>query len=293
MCLKAVVNEPDLIRDVPLEILNQQFLNDLQLLKVEIPSSLNGYLQKCLNIHKSLESTELKITQNCSQETINEEVHLNDEISQINLNSFEWLLTPPALNKLKLMGITTIGDLLMIGSSSKFLNRLDGDRHLKLQILGAIRLLRCKYLDEDPLIDENDNIDISIISEKFGFSKRTRNCLGNARFNSKRTNNKFFKLMRNYEMREYLLSRESNIGPKVISEIIYKVQIVLDYHDRHQKNTKYDAETNLNDNLSLEDLNKELLRLKIEMQRLTERTDVVLEQIRQRMLEQSKGNVSK
>lgn len=293
MCIKAVMNDPYLIKDMPIELLNQEFLNDLKLLHVEIPVSLTNYIQKCLNIHKIFEEPNFPQQQNLDKQSNNEELKLSDDIAQIKLSSFEWLLTPPALNKLELIGIYTVGDLLSGKGLSNFLNRLESDRYIKLQILGAIRLLRCKYLDEDPLIDENDEIDITTISEKFGFSKRTKNCLGNARFNNQYSSNKFFKLMRNYEVREYELSRKSNIGEKVIAEIVNKVQIVLDYHDRHQKNTIFIDDSDVNDNLSLEELNNELLRLKLEMQRITERTDIVLEQVRKKLHENAKGSISK
>ena len=304
MCLKAALVKPKLIKKIPVEILNQQFVEALKLAKVIIPSDVVKYVKECLIVHERLEQEDLSIKANngkTGEEMLAETQGNFTTIPLVNLTGF---FTSNTLAILQNNGIITIGDLFVRSSKPNFIDSLGKiNKNITNEILGAIKLLRCKYLDEDPLIEEDDSLDMETIRYKFGFSIRVWNALIRYGFNWKE-NLKFFETMRNQEERDYVLRRIRNMGPVGIEEVINKTQIVFDYHDRHKaKETESsdvekhhehsNTETASHTGETLESLNEELLRLREEMQRLTARTDEILSKIQQKMMEQSKGGVLK
>ena len=306
MCLKAVLFDPKLIKKVPVEVVNQQFVEALKLAKVIIPSEAVKYVKECLIVHERLEQEDLSINANDgknSREILTEIQEIQGDFTTIPLANITGLFTSSTLTILLDSGIITIGDLFSQSTKSNFIGSLGKISLAQTdEILGTTKILRCKYLDEDPLIDEDDSLDMQTICYKFGFSIRVRNCL-QSYFNWGESP-KFFETMRNQEERDYVLRRIRNMGQVGIEEVINKTQIVFDYHDRHKsKETESsdiekhqgisDSETSGTNDETLESLNEELLRLKEEMQRLTVRTDEILSKIQQKMMEQSKGGVLK
>ncbi len=301
ICLKAVIFNPKLIKKVPVEILNQQFIDAVKSANVIIPNSAMGYVKECLSVHEKLGKEDLSAKTNAGKYNGESPEEIEGEFTKISLEDIPGFFTPNVITLLYNNGIITIGDLLAKATQSNFVFSL-GNKSIVNEILGAVNLLRCKYLDEDPLVEENDELDMDTISKKFGFTTRTANSLRRGGFNSEYTDRKFFELMRNTNMREELLFRLRNMGKNSVAEIINKTQIVLDYHDRHQKKQESETSQTGNPKLvvpnnegeeTLESLNEELIRLRLEIQRLNDRTDVVLAKIQQKMKEQSKGGVLK
>jgi len=301
ICLRAVMANPKLIKKVPVEVLNQQFVDALKLASVIIPSSAVGYIKECLLVHERLQQEDLSIKANegkTGEEMLGEVKGYEGEFTKIPLETVPGLLTQSTLNYLQSNEITTIGDLLTKATAPDFIISL-GKRNIVNEILGAAKLMKCKYLDEDPLISEDEEMDMDTLSEKMGFSVRTMNCLRRAGY----TPSSFFELMRKPGIREIELLRIRNMGDNGVTEIVNKTQIVFDYHERHKKKESESSEktssdvsqsnTNPDAGESLESLNEELLKLREEMRNLTARTDAVLAKIQQKMMEQTKGGVLK
>ena len=111
----------------------------------------------------------------------------------------------------------------------------------------------------------------------FGFTNRTANALRRTGTNAK----ELFRIMRS-ETPQLELENIRYLGDSGVREIMEKVKIVMDYHDKHK-----------NQDESLEQLNAELQRLREEKRKIDEQTDIVLAKIQEKLMSQSKGGVLK
>lgn len=296
MCLNAVISMPSLIKNVPVKFLNSQFIADLQSANIQIPGYAISYVKKCLSAHRKLEQENLSVKLNGGETS--EEIH--GEFTKISIYDIPGFFSTDAIKVLRELEIYNVGDLFSKSSQPDFIINL-GTKKVASEILSSIKLLKCKYLGEDPLIDETDELDIKEICSKFGFSTRITNSLVRAGFNYDGSKLKFFEVMRKPEIREEILRKAVKMGASSIDELVIKTQIVLDYHDKQamkqfeiiSESTEQSHDTTKKEIDSLESLKDELVRLRLEIAKLSIRTDKVLEKIQRKMLEQSKGGVVK
>lgn len=279
LCFKAVVKDPSAIKFVPVEFLNQEFVNALNTAGVIIPIKDRGYVDECLKVHEKLEGQQLNFKEIVSNTPFN----VDSKYSDIRLGSLSGLFTKPALKVLVQNNIFTVYDLLTVSDNSEFYSIiLNNPKAIYREIRGAIRLLKCKYLDIDPMITFED-IGMMTFGNEIGFSARTLNILHRYGISPK----KLHDIMKSPDRMDELCHIR-NSGPSSVEEIIFKTTIVIDYYDKKAEKSKTFTEDE-----TIESLNKELLQVRAEIQRLNARSDEILAKIQEKMLKKGKGGVSK
>lgn len=282
MCFDAVVKDSSMIKYVPVEILNADFVNALNQAKVIIPMKYRGYVNECLEAHKKINSETIDLSK---QPTIEINIVNNDDLN-IRLEELQGLLTDNALKILINNNILTVKDLLEMSNNREFYSTILNERNSSYdEIVVAIKLLKCKFLDIDPFIDMDPEKTMDETSQDFGFSVRTKNALRRAGFDTKQ----FFEVLQD-NSREQKLLKCRNMGEKSLQEILFKTSIVIDYYDKKKKKQE---EAKLTEEETLESLNEELAQVRAEIQRLNARTDEILAKIQEKMLTQNKGGVLK
>ncbi len=281
LCFKAVVKDPNSIKYVPIEFLTEEFVNELNMNGVVIPAKCKNYVNECLQAHKKLQNGHFESVQ---LKENNLKIELSDECSNIKLESINGLLTDDALKELMKKNIVTVGDLLKMPENEEYYNLLLNKKTTTyMEIRGVIRLLKCKYMDIDPMIDFESDADLYELSKEFGLSRRSANCLVRSGYTTK----EFLELMHD-EARETKLSRIRNAGSVVAQEILTKGSIVIDFYDKKKEKLK-----NATEDETIEMLYKQLEQTRNEIQILNTRTDEILAKIQEKELEKKKGGVSK
>lgn len=285
LCFKAVVKDPSIIKYVPVEFLTQEFVDSLNNAGVVIPMRNREYVNECLTAHKKLEQQQLDFEEVVSTTP---KLEINPEYSSIRLESIAGLLTEASLKVLVEQNILTVGDLLSVSDNNAFYGIiLNNPKATYKEIRGAIRLLKCKYLDIDPMITFEDTEDaykdMRNFGKEIGFSTRAENVLCRGRISPK----SLYELM-NDPSRESKLYHIRNAGGTVVQEILLKMSILIDFYDKKEK-----KESTATEDETIEALNEELAQVRAEIQRLNARTDEILAKIQEKMLEKNKGGVLK
>ena len=285
LCFKAVVKDPSVIKYVPVEFLTQEFVDALNSAGVVIPVRNRGYVNECLTAHKKLEQEQLDFNTVVSPTP---ELNVEPDSSNIRLESLSGLLTDASLKLLAQNNISTVGDLLKVSDNSALYGMiLNNPKAVYTEIRGAIRLLKCKFMNIDPLIEfvdtEDAYKDMRQFGREIGFSTRAENVLCRGGISPK----KLYEIMHN-PGEQASLYRIRNAGESIVQEIIYKTTIVTDFYDKKEK-----QQENANEDETIEALNEELAQVRAEIQRLNARTDEILAKIQEKMLEKGKGGVLK
>ncbi len=285
LCFKAVVKYPSAIKYVPVEFLNQEFVDLLDSLGVVIPIKNRGYVDECLIAHKKLNIEEQPLN---IEESVLNELKISSDYSDIKLESLSGLFTSASLNLLLQYDVSTVGGLLKVSDNSDFYGMLlNNSKAVYKEISGAIKLLRCKYMDIDPLIEFIDTgdkySDMKDFSKEIGFSTRAKNALLRGGISPKR----LLEIMHN-PSEQASLYRLKNAGETAVQEIIEKASIVVNFYDK--KEEKKEVAT---DDESIEMLIEELGQVRTEIQRLNARTNEILAKIKEKKLEKNRGGVLK
>lgn len=275
MCKTAVLSDPKTIRKVPVEILTPEFYNEVIQNGAIIPIKHMGYVRECLEINKKLaEENPLKTNKGA---VVENPVPDYSNYADKPLQSISWFFSPTALKHLEKFGVINLGQLFTLVDCPDFATLFSSSVAFR-EIKGTTKLLKCKFLNEDPLIDESDEeLTVDELSSMFGFTNRTTNAFRRTGTTAKR----FFEIMRS-ETPQLELENIRYLGDSGVREIMEKAKIVMDYHDQHK-----------NQDESLEQLNAELQRLIEERRKIDEQTDLVLAKIQEKLKTQSKGGVLK
>ncbi len=280
LCFKAVVKDPSAIKFVPVEFLNQEFISTLNTAGVVIPIKNRSYVDECLKAHEKLEGQQLNFEEIVSNTP---KFNVDPKYSNIRLESLSGLFTRPALKVLVQNNIFTVYDLLTVSDDSKFYGMiLNNPKAIYREIRGAIRLLKCKYLDIDPMINFEDT-GMMAFGNEIGFSVRTINILLRGGMSPKM----LYDIMKSPDRMDELCHIR-NSGPSSVEEMIFKTTIVIDYYDK-----KAEKSETFTEDETIESLNEELVQVRAEIERLNARTDEILAKIQEKMLEKGKGGVLK
>lgn len=284
LCFKAVKKNPKAIRYVPIELLNHEFVNNLNTAGVVIPMKSRSYVNECLIAHDKLDGQQYSFEDFVSNTP---KLEINTNCSEIKLESLSGLLTDGSLKLLSKNNISTVEDLLNISDNNDLYNMLLNNSNTTCrEILGAIRLLKCKYMGIDPMIiitDTKDDFkDMKVFGKEIGFSMRTENILCRAGISPK----KLYELMHDPN-KEAKLYRLRNAGDLVVQEIIFKMSIITDFYDEKEK-----KETSAKDK-TIEELKEELIQIRTEIQRLNTRTDEISAILQEKIDEKNKNFVLK
>jgi hypothetical protein len=302
MCKTVVMNDPSLIKLVPVEILTRDFFTELQKSNIVIPDNCMGYVKECLKAHDSMAGITNPNINSDNKESELPKTEIPVDIKNISLNSLAVFFSQATLKLFETYGITNLEQLFKIASTSDYVKYF-GSSAIYNELTNTIRLLKCKYLGQTPLIDINDEqMEWDELYYLLGLSTRSRNCLKRCGFckNAK----EYFERMQNPRVEESLM-RVRNMGANGLKEIMQKTNIILNYYESHKvaetDPTKLEEnEIPKNDNVSTriendtaESLNAELQRLREERKKIDEQIDIVLAKIQEKMLAQSKGGALK
>lgn len=285
LCFKAVVKDPSTIKYVPVEFLTQEFVDSLNNVGVVIPMRNCEYVNECLTAHKKLEQQQLDFEKVV---VATPKLEINLEYSSIRLESIAGLLTKTSLKVLAEQNILTVGDLLSVSDNNAFHGMiLNNSKATYKEIRGAIRLLKCKYLDIDPMITFEDtgdaSKDIRNFAKEIGLSTRSENVLARGRISPK----ELYELIGDPN-RESKLYHIRNAGNNAVQEILLKMTILTEFYDKKEK-----KEATATEDETIEALNEELEQVRAEIERLNTRTDEILAKIQEKMLEKGKGGALK
>ena len=286
LCFKAVSNEPSAITQVPFEILTEEFMNSLTAAGIVIPNLMKcqSYISECLSVHKKLDDRHARFE---SSLVVPPEDDLKSECFNTRLESLEGLFTASTLKLLSEYNIFTVRDLLSISNNSDFyLEILNNPKEAYREIRGAIRLLKCKYMNIDPMMypTESENLysDIDDFCEEVGFSSRIPYILRRSGISPK----KLCEMIKSPNALDQIYKLR-NVGKVVAQELVFKITILVNYYDSKKKNEEAATEDEI-----IEALNQELTLIREEMQRLNTRTDEIILEIKERLEKRNKGGAS-
>lgn len=289
LCKEIVLKNHKLIRKIPIEIITKGFVEDLKSHGV-ITEDINNYINECLTINEKLDTNSVPHN---NVESIQSDKY-ND--LQIPIQSLTDILLESNIKILQDKKIVTLKDLF-IAYDNGILGTLIGETSSHyLKIMGATRLLRCKYLGVDPMIDENSGENVLDFLLDLGISRTIVNALSGhiRRFGNTYSVSDLFEDARLGTIYEKF-RKIPGLGNKSIKELVTCLQIVVDYHDRH----KNDLLTNMKDIEFIDDkenlilLSTELNRLIEEKNRIEKEINIVLEKIQNKVNVESKDGFSK
>ena len=225
ICMEAVLNNSSAIQYVPSRIINEDFIKRLISSGIEIEESYNNYINKCLNLHKSV-----------SNEISKDNVIVDDNLLNTSLEQVSDYFSVKSLKTLKSLEIYTLGQFFERVVSKDFILSLGNNKGVISEIYAAHRLLKCKYFDCNPDIDINDDsISFEEICNLMGFNTSIYNHLM-SKYNI--TSSKmFFDLIQSNDV--YVkLTRVHNLGNISIKRVLTRSAIVIKYYKNHNDNKK-------------------------------------------------------
>lgn len=207
----------------------------------------------------------------------------NIELKNIDLEFLSYYFTPPVIMLLNNHNISNLEELFREIKNVTFLSKIR-NFDCSIELIGTTRILKCEYLNEDPLISLDDETIVpDVLYELLGFSTKVRHSLLRSEFSENAKD--FFEKMRKPHV-ESSLKRINHLGEKSINEIMHKVGVVFQYYDNKRKDLQNCSENEEDEIMNL--LIKRLTELRAEKKRIDEETDLVLWEIQQRLAEPKK-----
>lgn len=294
VCKNAVIHYPSIIKIIPLKFITKGFLKELNESNVHISEYYMGYIKECIQANNKINgviSLNEKTTIKTSKSPKNK---LPDNIKNIDLNTLIYI-DPSILNDFKVFGINNLGELLDASEMSEFyMHYVEGWSYIyskesnekRTKFLdNTIRLLRCEYLDEAPLVDiDDDQIKFYELCYLLGVPSCNYSTLIRS-FGYDCSAKEFFQKMQDQSIIEIL--SKNGAGKKTIFDILWRTKVILDYYKRHS-NEKVQDEDN-----EIEYLKNELQRLREESKKIDTQIDTIIEKIQEKTLNQSKGGAIK
>lgn len=287
MCIDAVPFYPPLINEVPVNILNSKFLRDLQTKGVSIPEKSITYINECLRLNDQFHGI-INSNQNDEMEQAYNEIPF--EIRNVSINNLSIFFSPPSLEQITKLGITNLRELFVQSKTIEFIDYFKQSEVFN-ELINTIGLLRCKYLNEKPLIAINEEKfngkDEYNFYKRFGLSKRCVTALSRKNFCN--SSKEFFLKMQSHNIENELM-KTRNLGEKGKNEIIAKASIVINYYQSNGKNI-INSEKDFDNNEDLKELYNELVELRQASKEIDEKIDIVLAKIQEKLLNKPKGGV--
>lgn len=202
--------------------------------------------------------------------------------SNIKLSSLTGLFcNSNALDFLKGYEIITVGDLLEKSVKEDFYKALKANKNTYRDVVNAIKLLKCKYLDVDPLIRIDEDDSILDFGNEIGLSTKAIYALARKQVTIKELINMIKKGTTKTE-----LAGAYNLGEKGISEIVFKTSIVVDYYSTHE-NSNFTIKTPTEEMKSEDEkMYYELLEMRKQANDLVSKMDTMLDKLLERMVGQ-------
>lgn len=214
------------------------------------------------------------------------------EFENISLDDLKYFFVSESIIVLNKLGVNNLSGLFKLYDEGNLASYFPVRNYNR--ILRSVKLLRCKYLDEDPSIDI-DNKDIENNCDSLGLSIRAYTCIVRYFNNLLDNNNSFnlFDFIREPNSFEKL-SNVRNLGRYATEEVYERVMIVINYYDKHKDDNKGIIEDG-NEKETLEYYYGELKRLRDENARIDKEISIVMKKIEEMGLfeSESKGRGNK
>lgn len=278
MCLNAVISNMRTIKYVPVIYITLDFIEKIKQANVEILSIYKSYFNACLEANRILESDNMENLNS----SVEPQVELNINAANIPLASLPPLFSfnSSLLSFLSMNNIKTIGDLSIKYQNNELFNLLGKNKFsgYYFDILSTIKLLRCKYLNIDPLVDFNPDKPIRETLDDFGLSRRTKSVIMQSFNNSQM----FLDILKDKEMVSKL-SSIPEMNYYMLEEIIFKISIIINYYKNKKK-----AKENLTDDEMIALLNDELIQTQNELNNINNQVTGVLGAIKEEQNKEKK-----
>lgn len=276
----AVIGNPNMIKNVPVQIITQKFVRELLEIGVCIPRRFINYVKLCVDANDNSLSLE-----NISLGEINSENVIPEAVKNIGISKLENLFSLHTINLIKQYNIFTLGDLIGIVDTPILCLEYFGTTNYYDEIVNTVRILKCKYLNEDPIIDINDDQNVS--SEFFKLlGVRVVSSFFLSFWKGKSVKD-FFALMKKPSIKRELM-RIRNFGKQQVDSLIERVNIVLDYYENNTQTIPLNQIMGESTE-SYEYIVKKYQRLKNERQQLDREIELVLQKIHEMEKKQGKG----
>lgn len=272
LCRYSVILEPSLIKCVPSVIITEEFIEELRRNNIIISSKYMPYVQDSIAKNKEY-AILLGSKENEPEQKYFEEYK---DISIMNLNMY---FSIAVINALAKMNIATLEDLFVVSTKQEFIS-LCYKSKFRNEILGTTKILKCKYLNEDPEINIDDEEQPFIsYARMLGFSTRAINVLRRGGW-SDYSFKGFIERMNEVNI-DQRLSRLRNMGDSTKSEILLKVKIITDYYSKKKdvNDSKQDSENDSSDINNIKKLYDELKQLIDERKILDSKIEFVMSRL--------------
>lgn len=154
-------------------------------------------------------------------------------MQNIEIDKISCFFTSGILKKLTKLKITNLGQFLTISDLPDLVKYIGP--YIYSEFIGTSKILKCKYLGINPMIDENDTKELNdgqylhygmdkYVQEVLGLSSRGANAIC---YNYS-TLKDFFSSVRNNNAQHFI----NSLGKCTQTELVAKVQVIIDYHDR-------------------------------------------------------------
>lgn len=279
MCLRALAGNPRLIKYVPITLLNEDFLEVLEDLGIRIDEKDYSYIEEALRVNKSLDNP------TTIEDELNHDINIPPEIANIYIRELYEFFSNNAQNTLEEANIHTLGDLFKLSEKQDFA-RYFIDRKAFNEIFGTAKILRCKFLGEDPFINiDSEELEPLELYQKLGFSTRVINAL---RHNPYCTSTRSFLEKVTSPDAEKKLKGIRNLGQNGAKEVIAKTRIVIEYY-KNKENIK----TANTEETAIQELNEELQKLIAIRDRYDQMIKGTIEKIQEKLVNNSIGGHTK
>lgn len=154
---------------------------------------------------------------------------VNDDLKNIKIYDIPGFFTNERIRRILVFcDITTLEDFFYAIENSSLITMLEPSSTMLKEILATFKLLRCKYLGEDPNITINDSMSTEQIIKELGLSFET----GYELMRMKKAEDLYQKLSKmSIEEKILYFKRNSNMSELALKEIAYKLQILDDYNN--------------------------------------------------------------
>lgn len=198
------------------------------------------------------------------------------DINDVNIDSLEgFYFSKKVVNYLKSCSIYTLKDLICVFDNPELCVLYLAKKGFYSEIASNLRIIRCKYFNEDPLININDDTaNLIYLFEQLGIMYRS--CGSSDDLLKSVSVKEAFEFVRNNPDKLFaILMKLRNIGAKKAEFIMNKIKIVVNYYEKNVNNKPVEEE--------YEDVLAEFKRLKKERQELDEKIALVLEKINNKL----------
>lgn len=272
LCRYSVTLEPSLIKCVPTVIITEEFLEEIRRNNVIISSRYMPYVQESIAKNKEYE----KLLGSKENEP---EQKYSKEYKDISLMSLSMYFSIAVINALAKMNIVTLEDLFVASTKQEFISLCYKSKFCN-EILGTTKILKCKYLNEDPGIDISDEEQPFIsYARMLGFSTRAINVLRRSGW-SDYSFKRFIERMCEDDI-DQRLSRLRNMGDNTKAEILLKVTIITDYYSKKKEEnvSNQDEEINSSELSNIKKLYDELKQLLNQRKLLDNKIENIMNQL--------------